>query len=31
MVFEHGVELRDEVSEGSEGERGARDGALAEG
>ena len=31
MAFEHGVELRDEVSKGSEGEQGARDGALAEG
>ena len=31
MVFEHGVELRDEVSEGSKGKRCSRDGALAEG
>ena len=31
MVFERGVELRDEVSESSKGERCSRDGALAEG
>ena len=31
MVFERGVELRDKVSKSSEGERGARDGALAKG
>ena len=31
MVFEHGIELHDEVSESSEGERCSRDGALAEG
>ena len=31
MVFKCGVELCDEVSEGSEGKRCSRDGALAEG
>ena len=31
VVFKRGVELRDEVGEGSKGERGSRDGALAEG
>ena len=31
MVFKRGIELCDKVSESSKGERGARDGALAEG
>ena len=31
MVLKHGVELRDEVSEGSEGKPCSRDGALAKG
>ena len=31
MVFEGSVELRDKISESSEGEQGARDGTLAEG
>ena len=31
MVFKRRVELSDEVSKSSEGERGSRDGALAEG
>ena len=31
VVFKRGVELRDEVSEGSKGKRCSRDGALAEG
>ena len=31
VVFERGVELRDKISESSEGKRGSRDGALAEG
>ena len=30
MVFERSVELRDEISESSEGKRGAGDGALTE-
>ena len=30
-MFKCSVELRDKVSEGSEGEQGSRDGALAEG
>ena len=31
VMFERGVELRDEVSESSKGKRCSRDGALAEG
>ena len=30
MVFEHSVELRDEISESSKGKRGAGDGTLTE-
>ena len=30
-MFEHSVELCDEISESSEGKQGARDGTLAEG